>query len=101
MQIGMTSFDSSAKRRPDLVVIGFPRHAKNVVMSLHLYPPNRWPVQQKPAVPQHASQANRFLQSGILVTLFESAQEVIMWPTLEITLWTMRRRNLRVFHARA
>jgi hypothetical protein len=51
MQIGMTSFDSSAKRRPDLVVIGFPRHAKNVVMSLHLYPPNRWPAQQNRPCP--------------------------------------------------
>jgi hypothetical protein len=39
MQIGMTGFDGSAKRRSDLVVVGSPGHAKNVVVSLHLYPP--------------------------------------------------------------
>src|SRR5262249_55279899 len=46
MQIGMACFDGSTEGRSDLVVVGFPRHAENVVKSLHLHPPNRWPAQQ-------------------------------------------------------
>lgn len=39
-------------------------------------------------------------QLRILVALFESAREVRKNARLEITLWTMRTENLRVFHAR-
>ena len=41
MQIRMTRLDRPAEGGPDLIVVGFPRHPKNIVMCLHRHPPTQ------------------------------------------------------------